>query len=208
MRHDRDPLLARVAAVPLGIALAVGAVSCGEASVAPPASTEASLTPSGQPIGAAPTTEAPSTPPSEIRKYVITFYGAADNDPAGSTAVAHPDIQPRAGGTGTYKNPLTFAVREGMNGLKPGARIYVPGVEKYFIFADDCTTSPSAVNGCATDLDLYVGNPSTSKAVLGCEDALTPDGRAEVVVNPPSDLQVNHTPLWDDATRRCGTASW
>src|SRR5437868_2858248 len=126
MRHDRNPLLARVASVPLLITLAVGAVSCAEASVAPPTSTEASATPMGQPTGATPTAQAAPTAPSETRKYVVTFYGAVDNDPAGSTDVAHPDIQPHAGGTGTYKNPLTFAVRAGMKGLKPGDRIYVP----------------------------------------------------------------------------------
>jgi hypothetical protein len=56
-------------------------------------------------------------------------------------------------------------------------------------------------------VDLYMGNPSTTKAVLKCESRLTPDGKSAIVVNPPDGLVVDPVPLWDQRTGVCHASS-
>lgn len=135
----------------------------------------------------------------------ITYYGSYDNDPAGSREISNPVLHQLAGGTGTYADPLTFASPTGMGAYAVGARIYVPSVQKYFIREDTCATSWTAPNGCGavSHVDLYMGNPSDSKAVLSCEDSLTPDGKATIILNPPANLPYDPTPLWNQATGAC-----
>lgn len=135
----------------------------------------------------------------------ITFYGAWDNDPPGSRDIAYPQIHDKAGGTGTYADPLTFASPAGDGAYEPGQVIYVPFVEKYFIKEDQCAVSWTAPEGCGavTMVDLYVGNPSEQEAVVQCENSLTPGGDTEIIVDPPSNLTVSSKKLWDEATGTC-----
>ena len=138
------------------------------------------------------------------KNVIITFYAAHDNDPPGTTAVAHPDIQAEAGGTGTYDDPLTLAARSDVSKIfTPGTKVYVPFLEKYFVRSDDCGVSSFAPDGCETQIDLYMGNPSGKKAVLDCEDMLTPDSKQTVIVDPPGNLPVSEQPLWNDKTGEC-----
>ncbi len=167
-------------------------------------------------ITAQPTTvPAPAPVTSSVE---ITWYGAFDDDPPGSVAIDRPDsckacIHKTAGGTGTWADPLTFASpisADGKSAYAYGDRIYVGTiggitVNKYFIREDSCAVSWTAPNGCgaATHVDLYMGNPSGTKDVLTCEDALTPDGLAPIVVNPAPDLPVDPAPLWMEKTKSC-----
>src|ERR1700709_2404500 len=61
---------------------------------------------------------APKADPSPNAAGPITFYAAADNDPAGSREIAFPGLHREAGGTGTFADPLTFAAAKGV--FKPG----------------------------------------------------------------------------------------
>lgn len=142
--------------------------------------------------------------PANVR---ITLYAAYDNDPQGSTDIDDPVIHKQAGGVGSYEDPLTFASATGAGQYPGGTRIYVPRVRKYFIREDSCEVSWTAPDGCGsvTHVDLYVGNPSGSKAVLKCEEALTPDGDAPIVVNPPATLPYDPTPIWNQADGACMT---
>lgn len=135
----------------------------------------------------------------------ITFYAAYDNDPQGSLSIDEPVIHKQAGGTGTFADPLTFASATGPGAYPAGTRIYVPLVQKYFIKEDSCEVSWTAPNGCGsvTHVDLYAGNPSASKAVLKCEEALTPDGDAPIVLDPPATLPYDSTPIWNQADGSC-----
>ena len=135
----------------------------------------------------------------------ITFYGAYDNSPPGSTEISHPVLHQTAGGTGTSQDPMTFASPSGQGAYPWGQRIYVPSVQKYFIKEDNCTYSWTDNWGCGpiTHLDLYIGNPSGDKAVLNCEDALTPDGGGPIVLNPVATLKYDPTPMWKQSTRTC-----
>lgn len=182
----------------------VSAEPTATAPTSEPASADPTAAPTAVPTSAVP---APVTPPPNLdtRQVEITWYGAWDNDPKGSTAIDHPVLHQTAGGTGTWADPLTFASPSGPGAYPYGTRIYAPGVEKYFLREDSCETSWTAPNGCGpvSHVDLYMGNPSGTKDVLKCEDALTPDGDAPIIVNPPDGLPVDEAPLWDEKSRTC-----
>jgi hypothetical protein len=82
---------------------------------------------------------------SEVSGVKMTFYGSPDNDPAGSTAIAHDCGRGyNAGGTGTYADPLTFASAPGE--YKSCEIVYSPYLKKYIRLEDDCaqcSKSPS-----------------------------------------------------------------
>lgn len=121
----------------------------------------------------------------------ITFYGWPDNDPPGK-AIAHPVVHQRAGGDGTYCNPTTFATERANNRAIPyGTKIYVPFLKQYFVREDDCAPSGPPVghgnNGCyKLWFDLWIGGNAASrtKAVVDCENAMTPNGKVPVIVDP------------------------
>jgi hypothetical protein len=153
------------------------------------------------------TSTPPPTQPSggERTRVQITFYGSYDNDPPGSTGIAHPVLHQKAGGTGTYNDPLTFASPAGEGAYAWGTRIYVPLVQKYFIREDECAESWTAPEGCGpvTHVDLYMGNPSNRPDVVDCEEALTPNGKGTIILNPPSNLPYDPTPLWSQSNGNC-----
>lgn len=127
----------------------------------------------------------------------ITFYGWPDNDPPGR-AIAHPVIHQRAAGQGTYCDPTTFATERKNNPEIPyGMKIYVPLVQRYFIREDDCAASGPPKghgnNGCyRLWFDLWVGGnrSSEARAVIKCENELTPDTKVDVILNPKANLPV------------------
>jgi hypothetical protein len=136
----------------------------------------------------------------------VTFYGWPDNTPPGA-AIAHPVIHATAGGDGSYCDPTTFATEptKAENARIPyGTRIYVPAVDKYFIREDDCTKSGFQHLGCAGIwTDLWIGGDKASKrkAVIHCENAITPDGKVTIVLHPGPDEAVNWLgPIYSDAT--------
>jgi len=182
-------------------AAVVGLLVIGLAACAGPTPAEAAPLPAPAPAPAA----APTTPtPQTIRQQVeVTFYAAADNDPAGSAEIAYPNSRhTSAGGTGTYADPLSLATdpRE----IRPGVIVYYPTVQKYFVMEDDC-------EDCITEwgasrrphVDLWLG--AAGNGLLACEEKLTPAGRVPLEINPPADRPVDPAPLYDPATGRCGS---
>jgi len=129
-----------------------------------------------------------------------TCYGWLDNDPPGG-AIAYPQIHSTAGGSGTYSNPITFATDK--SELKPGTKVYVSYLKKYFIMEDDCAQCDSDWNKSKKrHIDLWAGGKSNSgNALFNCEDSLTRN--ASVIVNPSSSLSVNTTPLFNSSTKQC-----
>jgi 3D (Asp-Asp-Asp) domain-containing protein len=122
----------------------------------------------------------------------ITFYAARDNDPPGSRVIAYPTLHREAGGTGTFADPLTFAAAAGS--FKPGTKIYVPDVQRYFILEDSCA-------GCSgSQVDLWAG-PATDVGVIACEQSLTRAGSRAYQVNPPVGLRALTGDLYRDG--RC-----
>jgi hypothetical protein len=133
--------------------------------------------------------------PGRMLSVLVTFYGAGDNDPPGSTEIAHPNaLHSSAGGTGTYANPVSLA--SDRRAIPVGTRVYYPPLAKYFVMEDDCA-------GCIEDwessrtphIDLWAGNHSGAD-FIACENALTPSGRVSVELNPPPGRRVDTSPLY------------
>jgi hypothetical protein len=123
------------------------------------------------------TTSAPPTLPSNPKTFraYITGFSYYDNDPPGSATIAYPKVHSKAGGTGTYDDPITAAVEEGA--YSPGARFYIPNLRRYFIVEDQCASCTGAW------LDLWVdGRAASESGADSCMSAIT--GDFTVVSNP------------------------
>ena len=151
-----------------------------------------------------------------------TGYTWFDNTPPGSTAISHPVLHSRAGGTGTYADPITMAVGHSLEtgedvlDYPAGTRFYLPHVRRYFIVEDTCGDGAtpqdrgcrdlaSAPSGARTWLDLYVGGAAgdDEAAVQACAGKVT-DGDTElheVIKDPASTHPVVPGPLFGDG--RC-----
>lgn len=155
---------------------------------------------------------------SSTARFYVTLYGYVDNTPPSAT-ISNPVIHRKAGGTGTYSDPVTFATdtRE----EKPGTIVYYAYLQKYFIMedtCDECTADWSGNNGDNPvpprnghrwRIDLWAGGDKRSlhepdkSALLNCEDALTQDNGGTVTLNPPRNLPVDTTPIYNVSTRKC-----
>jgi len=134
-----------------------------------------------------------SAPPAsgEIRTTdYLTSYGYPDNNPPSSDAICCSVLHQRAGGTGTYADPITIAASGGSTRsslqFPPGTRFYFPNVRRYFIVEDSLGTPVES----PTHLDQWAGGDdgSSGSATLACEDAVT--GHFLVIRNPASTYAV------------------
>ncbi|WP_410572207.1 discoidin domain-containing protein [Amycolatopsis sp. cmx-4-61] len=144
----------------------------------------------------------------------LTFYGWWDNTPPGGD-ISYPQIHGTAGGKGTYADPVTFATSS--DELKPGTKVWVPRVKKYFIMEDGCDECSDDWNSKGPNggpglrhIDLWLGGKGGSAFdAIDCEDALThynPDNTPvmePVVVDPPSNEPYDATPIFDTGTGEC-----
>lgn len=201
----RRPAPARATATRRAL-LAVAVATAGVLAVVLGWTAAAPLTTPPQPTAApiAPTTTAAPTPtaapkptpaPGRMWSVVVTFYGAADNDPPGSTEIAYPNAHHRAaGGTGTYADPLSLAADP--RAIPVGTRVYYPPLRKYFVMEDDCAACIAEWRSSRTPhIDLWTGN-YTGAGIIRCEETLTPDGRVAVELNPPPGRSVDPRPLY------------
>lgn len=145
---------------------------------------------------------------------VVTFYGYDDNsgeteNQYGSADIAYPK---NAGyptlhnlateGSGTYNDPVTFAVRPNDQTTFPiGSIAYFPLVHKYFIMEDECgDTSPTGCDNGTHHTDLWLGPQSASDptALGNCEDNSTPGSSVLAVINPVSTFPVDTTTMFQN----------
>jgi hypothetical protein len=88
-----------------------------------------------------------------------TWYSAPNNDPPGY------DSYPHAKGTGTYADPITFAIADDSKTFHQGEEIYIPELEKYFYAEDTCAACAQDIaNGQPDHIDLWVGDLSSQCA--------------------------------------------
>ena len=127
----------------------------------------------------------------------LTGYSYWDNTPPGSAAIARPVIHRRAGGKGTYDDPITLAVGHRIDGGRQtldyaaGTRFYIERLRKYAIVEDVCGDGPKPQNGpCHSGhrghpwIDIYVGGARHSRdASTQCMYRLT--GLQTVEIQPP-----------------------
>jgi len=140
-----------------------------------------------------------------VRTAYTTGYTFFDNTPPGTADISHPVRHDRAGGVGTFRNPITIAVghriRNGRDILDypAGTKLYLPHVRRYFIVEDTCGDGPrpqrrpchnldSAPRRATTWVDLWVGGHASDRrsAVQRCASKITDgDGHSlhTIVVN-------------------------
>jgi len=155
------------------LSLVLAAAACEGEPPAPPTSSPA---PSGL-------TAAPDT--------YITAYTWYDNTPEGSPDISHPVLHTKAGGVGTYADPVTIAVGHSLEtgqdvlDFPAGTRIYLPDVRRYFIVEDTCGDGPTPEEGpchamaarhggASSWLDVWIGGEGESEEFARrCADQVT-----------------------------------
>jgi len=117
----------------------------------------------------------------------LTGYSYQDNSPPGSADICCPVLHQKAGGTGTYEDPITTAVPgSGGRGMETpaGTRLYIEKLRRYFLVEDSGATGTGKAR-----FDLWVGGQGFSKSDSdACMNSLT--GDAEVILNPAAGLAV------------------
>ncbi len=141
-----------------------------------------------------------------ITTAYVTAYTWQDNTPPGSADISHPILHQKAGGTGTFEDPLTIAVGHDLSSgsdvldYPAGTKMYIPNVRKYFIVEDTCGDGPAPENagchdlstadsGATTWVDMWIGGQGMTKAETdACAGDLT--GIHTIVINPKSSYVV------------------
>ena len=154
---------------------------------------------------AAGTDSAPSAAPrgrvARQLRIFLTGYSFHDNTPPLSSIISAPILHRAAGGTGTYRDPITVAVPGSGTTMKwkPGTRFYLPSVKRYVI-VEDSGASP-APRGVDTHLDMWIGGQGgTRSATDACMSKLT--GTVAAVLNPRPGLPVMAGPVFSNRTCR------
>jgi len=139
---------------------------------------------------------------NEIRLTAyLTSYTYWDNTPPGSADISHPVIHNKAGGSGTYNDPITLAVGHVITNGKStidypaGTKFYMPYLRKYFIVEDTCGDGPTPQNGPCHNistadkgaqvwLDMWIDGSSVSNSSANsCANSLTAN---HLVIQNPS----------------------
>ena len=151
-------------------------------------------------------TSSPRNGESSFNIY-LTGYSYWDNTPPGSAEISKPVIHRKAGGKGTFSDPITIAVGHTIIGsrqtldYKAGTRFYLPGLRKYVIVEDVCGDGRRPQDGpCHTGrnglpwLDIYVdGRRSASGSATQCARRIT--SVQKIIMNPGRDYPVVSGPL-------------
>ena len=192
------------------VAAAAGLIATSNPSGASPAADRGSAAHSTVVSTGVRTTGAAGKSPKSVEVYA-TYYGWFDNTPPGC-ATAYSGC---AKGTGTYKDPITFASDK--QEFPVGTILYYPTIEKYVRMGDDCQECDEDWSGKGPDggprlhhLDVWIGGKGGNAFdVINCEDGLTqglPNGRpllTPFIENPPSDMPVSTEPLFNSRTNHC-----
>ena len=121
----------------------------------------------------------------------LTGYSYFDNTPPGSADICCPKLHQKAGGAGTYVDPITTAVPgSGGQGMETpaGTRLYVAKLKRYFIVED------SGASGSGYRFDLWVGGQGFDESSSEqCMSEVT--GDAQAILNPAAGLPVTVGPL-------------
>ncbi|KAK5994293.1 hypothetical protein PT974_04765 [Cladobotryum mycophilum] len=137
-----------------------------------------------------------STACSTPGNYIVTFYGWPDNDPAGAGIAYDCGRGYKAGGSGTYSDPITLATAPGE--LNKCEIVYLPFLTKYARFEDTCAQCTSDWSQGQPHIDIWTGSNTSGggQNQINCENNLTPGGRYSIVRNPPTNYGVNAAPLY------------
>lgn len=125
-----------------------------------------------------------------VGQVTHTFYGYPDNDPPGADIAYDCGRGFKAGGTGTFNDPLTFASAEGE--FSRCEVIYDPYLKKYLRYEDFCAQCTTDWKKNVHHIDVWTGSPKTNggNEQIQCENSLTPD-KQTIVRKPASNLPVD-----------------
>jgi hypothetical protein len=163
--------------------------------------------------------ESVQVPPQPHVIAYTTAYTWYDNTPPGSADIAfaksygYPTVHEKAGGIGTYEDPITIAVghvlQDGTStpDFAPGTRFYIPNLRKYFIVEDLCgdgdrpqdipchlLTEEALATGATIWLDMWIDGESVSaEQADACAHELT--GGYAVIESPRPDYVVVPGPI-------------
>lgn len=147
----------------------------------------------------------PSLRDAERTRFMayVTGYSYWDNTPPGTAEIALPHVHRRAGGTGTYDDPITLAVGHSLAtgrsvpDFRKGTRFYFMRLRKYAIVEDVCGDGPTPENGpCHSGrqgkpwLDIWVdGSDVTAQLADMCMYRIT--GFQSVIIGPERGFPVD-----------------
>ncbi|MEJ1990942.1 MAG: hypothetical protein P8X50_04255 [Maritimibacter sp.] len=143
----------------------------------------------------------------------VTGYSYWDNTPPGSAEISKPVIHRKAGGRGTYNDPITIAVGHVIEGgrqtldFQKGTRFYIARLRKYAIVEDVCGDGNRPQDGpCHTGfqgrpwLDIYIeGARVSAAAATQCANQLT--AVQQVIINPQPNYAVDVGPIAESGCR-------
>lgn len=138
-----------------------------------------------------------------------TAYSYWDNTPPGSASISHPVLHSKAGGVGTFADPVTLAVGHSIVSGKDvldypkGTKFYFPDLRKYAIVEDSCGDGGTPQNGPCHSLtqapkdaqvwlDVWAdGKAGTSTQADKCMSKITDgNGALHTVVKDPGNNYV------------------
>lgn len=122
----------------------------------------------------------------------LTGYSFQDNQGSNNATISQPVIHQKAGGTGTFTDPVTAASpgSAGSTEIPKGTKFYSSKLGRYLIVEDSGATKEST-----THLDVWVGGQGGTKSGTdACESAFT--GKSSVIKNPPPGLPVTPGPIY------------
>jgi len=136
----------------------------------------------------------------ELVPHYVTFSAWPDNKPPGD-AITFPTVHARAGGSGTYDDPITFG--SDATEWPPGTRLYVPYLRRYVVMEDECSSCIEDWQDGKHRIAIWLDSDGTCvDEVTACELTLTRSS-ADVEANPPAGRPVESVPLFDRSTCSC-----
>jgi hypothetical protein len=127
-------------------------------------------------------------------KIELTGYSFQDNQGGNNAKISCPELHSKAGGIGTFADPITVASggsnghNNSADGIKCGDRFYLPSVERYVIVEDTGNTA----NDRMPHLDMYMGDDPSNK----CMNKISKKG-VVAIPHPPPGLPVLAGPVGD-----------
>jgi len=142
------------------------------------------------------------TSTEQVFNIYLTGYSYWDNTPPASAEISKPVIHRRAGGSGTYNDPITIAVGHVIVGnrqtldYRAGTKFYLKRLRKYAIVEDVCGDGARPQDGpCHTGkngmpwMDIYVdGKGASAGESTQCAYRIT--GTHPIIMNPRRDYPV------------------
>lgn len=127
-----------------------------------------------------------------MKEHSLIVPSDPDNDPPSAQVAYSCGGRSKAGGDGSYGNPLSYATAKGSFLHKPCEITWFPYLQKYLVMQDICA-------GCSdSQIDIWIGNGNGGQAELNCENN-SPAGNGHKLIRDGSN---SHSPntnaLWSN----------